>query len=209
MKYRDALRIARAWHKHIGPYCKRFAFAGGLRRRTSDVTDIDLVIDPITLVRNKPLPLFPDHETQGEEADLVFEQLEVLKSKGLFQPGKGYADGFKNCKLILPEGIKLDISAVRYPAQWGVILALRSGPAEFSHWLVTNEDRGGPLPDDLIVQEGAVGHWILDFNADGQTKRVRSSLIETPEERDFFDLLQLPFIEPQLRKPNWKRRVEL
>ena len=85
----------------------------------------------------------------------------------------------------LPEGINLDLFIVQPPAQWGVIYLIRTGSAEFSHRFVTPRKHGGLLPSHLCVKDGAI--W------------SNNHIIETPQERDVFDLAGVPWIEPEKR----------
>jgi DNA polymerase/3'-5' exonuclease PolX len=85
----------------------------------------------------------------------------------------------------LTEGINLDLFIVTRPAQWGVILAIRTGPADFSKWIVTPRKYGGALPSNCHVEGGRV---------------LRQQIpLEMPEERDFLDFLGLGWVEPKDR----------
>lgn len=88
-------------------------------------------------------------------------------------------------QIALPEGIKLDLFMVLPPAQWGVIFAIRTGPAEFSRWIVTSRPTGA-LPAGYRVKDGGVrrNSWEEGF------------IISMPEEIDFLDFLGLGWIEP-------------
>ena len=81
------------------------------------------------------------------------------------------------------------------PAQWGVIFAIRTGPAKFSQWLVTPRRHGGALPSYCRVRDGGV----YKAGAKVQGPGARDGLILMPEEKDFFDLLGLDWIEPEAR----------
>ena len=71
--------------------------------------------------------------------------------------------------------------------RWGWIFLLRTGPAEFSHWLVKSKRYGGGLPSYLRADEGALCRG--------------SEMLVTPEEQDVFALLGLPWMEPSERRP--------
>ena len=81
--------------------------------------------------------------------------------------------------------LPLDLFAVTPPAQWGVILAIRTGPGAFSTRLVTQRRYGGGMPEGYRVRDGAL--W------DGER------LVETPEEADLFAALGLPWLPPERR----------
>ena len=71
------------------------------------------------------------------------------------------------------------------PAQWGWIYALRTGPGDYTHWLVTPKRFGGGLPGHIELRHGALWN--------------HSTLVPTPEEEDLFKALDIPFVKPELR----------
>lgn len=72
-------------------------------------------------------------------------------------------------------------------------MVIRTGPADFSQWMVTKKSLGGALPDHYFVKDGAV--W------DGRD----GSKFNLPEEKDFFRLCEMKWIEPGQRVARWKR----
>jgi len=82
--------------------------------------------------------------------------------------------------------LAVDLFSVLPPAQWGVIMMIRTGPAEFSRRLVTPRGSGGLLPDGLRVRDGAI--W------DGE------HAIATPEEDDVWRVLGLAPVAPEDRR---------
>ena len=95
--------------------------------------------------------------------------------------------GHKYKKIALTEGPQLDLFIVTPPAQWGVLFLIRTGPAEYSHALVTPKWHGGLLPSHLQVKDGAV--W----------NRNTGEILETPEEENVYNLLDIPYVAPELR----------
>ena len=81
-------------------------------------------------------------------------------------------------------GVQHDIFLTS-PEQWGVIFTIRTGDAEFSRRLVTPKNKGGWLPSCFNVKDGRV--W------------AGNEVQETPEEKDFFKLAGLPWLEPEKR----------
>lgn len=179
MKLEDARLIAVSLVDTLRPYCEKIEIAGSIRRGKADVKDIEIVAEPM-LVR--PLNLFGD---PGPWKSRLVDFLD-RKDDQFASPIKGDQ---KYRQYELPQEIKLDLFMVTPPAQWGVIYAIRTGPAEYSRWLVTRRRSGGALPSYLQVRDGGV--WR------GQ------ELIPTPTERSFFQLLGLDYIRPENRRPKW------
>lgn len=209
MKYKPALTIAESWLEKFQPFIVKGSLAGSLRRRCDDITDIDLVVEPkLDLIP----PMFMDEPPQILN-DYLYNALTQMSAIKEFEPLKGLKPGFRNCKLMLPQGLKLDLSAVRHPAQWGVIFLLRTGPADFSKWMVTDMRAGGVLPHELIFEGGAIGHatWQRQEVKGGidagqiRTVRTRADVIPTPDEESIFKLCGLNYIDPPDRQAHWDR----
>lgn len=73
----------------------------------------------------------------------------------------------------------------------GAILAIRTGPADFSHWLMTPRSKGGGMPAYLREKNGAL--WRIEESGS-------PTMIATSEESDFFAALGIHWIEPQYRE---------
>ena len=112
---------------------------------------------------------------------------------------------------LLPKGvvmpIKLDLFIATPPAQWGLLMVIRTGPNKpdnnFSKWCVTQRHKGGCLPNGVREEFGAV--W------NGEDKVEKISLLPKqndyimPEEIDFLNFIGLGWIEPKDRVAQWKR----
>lgn len=196
MKYADALVIAQELVERLRPACTRIEIAGSVRRGKPEVKDIEIVavpdLRPVPCPRaefGKPLP-----RVCKTKLDAILEEM--------FQQGllKREKDGEKFKKLWLRQNVHVDLFLVTPPAEWGVQMVIRTGPAEFSHWCVTRKSQGGALPDDLIVEDGAVGPRVRGDKGD-----ARHGVILTPEESDFLKVLGLGWIEPGKREARWSR----
>lgn len=196
MKHADAMNIAQGLVERLRPACTRIEIAGSIRRGKDDVKDIEIVAIPdLTLVPRpraefgKPIP-----KLLKTQLDAIIEEM--------FQQNllKREKDGDKYKKLWLWQNVHVDLFLVTPPAEWGVQMMIRTGPADFSHWLVTRQRSGGAMPSLYRVQDGAV--WLgatEEKNPDPITK------VSMPEEMDFFRFLGLDWIEPGEREARWRK----
>jgi DNA polymerase/3'-5' exonuclease PolX len=173
-----ALPLAEKLVTRFAPYCERIEIAGSVRRGKQEVGDIEIVAIPRAEndLFGAPAPIYPIHSYihDGEKAG------DWRKTKG----------GLKYVQLALTEGINLDLFLVTPPAQWGVLFTIRTGPADFSQWIVTPRNMGGCLPSNARVQDGRV--------------LVNARPLPMPEEIDFFDFLGLGWIPAGVRRPGLK-----
>lgn len=174
MNYTPAKAIADHLVLNLRQYCTRIEIAGSVRRMKPDVHDIEIVCEPI---------LQPVGDLFGQPAGYhsMLNDRNILGRFGTILKG-----GEKYAQIALPEGINLDLFMVTPPALWGVILTIRTGPADFSKRCVTQRCKGGYLPSNCNVHDGNV--WI----------GVNQEPIG-PEEIDFLNFLGLGWIEPENR----------
>ena len=134
MKLETAQSYAGEIIELLRPYCERIEIAGGVRRGKLEPHDIEIVTKP----------LFKD-ATEGFFQPVIYNALDS-RMEGFFHDGdfeRGDPDkagkkapcGPKYYRLKY-KGEKLDLFAVIPPAEWGVIFAIRTGDADYSHWLV-------------------------------------------------------------------------
>ena len=192
-EYTTAYAVAEQLVRQLERSCEKIQIAGSLRRHSKIVHDIEIVALPIM----QDLPdLFG--ETQAVRSRLD-DALDELIGDHVLQSFPGAKNGSRQKQFaVQPLGIKLDLFIVLPPAQWGAILAIRTGPAHYSHWLVTRKNLGGALPNHLREKDG--GLWPL-YGGD---------MIETPTEESFFAMLGIdPPPEPEARQPDWQNRRSL
>jgi hypothetical protein len=101
----------------------------------------------------------------------------------------------------------LDLWITVPPAQYGVNLAIRTGPGHptdnFSKWMVTQRSKGGALPDGYRFKHVAV--WRAD-QLDVKDKPFEGeSPLPMPTEEVFLDFLGLPDPQPSERHADWGR----
>lgn len=186
MELTQARAISELLIARLRPACERIIVAGSIRRGKPEVGDIEIVCIPKVHVQ-------PTLDMFGEQSGTITrDALKIVISEWVENANNGLRclkGGDRYMQFALPQGINLDLFIVRPPAQWGVIATIRTGPADYSHWLVTKRQYGGALPSHMMVRDGAL------YYADG-------TLIPTPEEVDFFCALNLPWCEPADRRPS-------
>ncbi len=197
MELEQARELARQWIELLRPYSDRIEIAGSVRRCKVEVKDIEIVAAPKIekAVREIKAGLsFPGLPVPVQTIDLPVEftvnkLLTALYANVL--PGKKVKGGERYWQIAMSEGINLDLFMVLPPAQWGIIYTIRTGPADFSHWIVTSKRFGGALPSYARVSEGQL------FQGE--------ETVPMPEEIDFLNFLGLGWIEPGERQAQWRR----
>jgi DNA polymerase/3'-5' exonuclease PolX len=158
MELNQAKLIADKYVAALAPLCERIEIAGSIRRRKPQVNDIEIVCIP----RGRDMYGF------------VTEVNKLEKAKG--EPTGKYTQRY------LPEGIKLDLFMANKD-NWGMILAIRTGSADFSHQVLAVgwTRRGYKSKDGVLIAQ------------DGNRRYIR-------EEEDLFDLIGVSFVDPIRRE---------
>jgi len=160
MKLADALLIANRILAELEPHCERIAIAGSVRRRKAEVGDIEIVAIP------KP------YDTGLFESGIAPLVNRWPKLRGSLP--------CKYTQRRLPEGIALDLFFA-VPENWGLILAIRTGSAEFSHRVL------------------ACGWVARGFHSSGGKLIKGLHTFEVREESELFNLIGVPWVEPEKR----------
>ncbi len=185
----EAERLAMEVVELLRPACERIGVAGSIRRRKETCGDIEIVAVPRI---ETGLDLFggPDPDARINRLDdecsvlLTVHALEMRRTNGRRAWGTKF-------KAALYKGFPLDLFSVIEPAQFGVIYLIRTGPAEYSHRLVTPRRMGGMMPEWLRVRGGAL--W-KSLGEDGWIKLV------TPDEGHVYEAMGLPWVAPEVRE---------
>jgi DNA polymerase/3'-5' exonuclease PolX len=168
VKLAHAKAIADKYVALLTPFCDRIEIAGSIRREQPEVGDIEIVCIPTVVdarfglfdVRSVPHPGFV----------AVVNDLEKVKG----EPTGKYT------QRILPEGIKLDLFMAE-PDNWGLIFAIRTGSAEYSHKILARQ-------------------WCRrGFNSKGGFLVKAGKIYPVREERDLFAMIGLVWLDPQRR----------
>lgn len=198
MKHDDALSIAESVVEILRPACGQIEIAGSVRRGKPDVKDIEIVAVPNLVPPARPRPEFgkPMPVAYKTVLDLIVSrQCELGPFSGRWALKKN-GEKYKQIYLVEHE-IAVDLFLVTPPAMWGVQFAIRTGPADFSHWIVTRQRNGGALPNGYRVQDGAV--W------EGAAENETDNLVGFFSEIDFLQFLGLGWIEPGERVARWAK----
>lgn len=193
MKHIDALLIAGGLVERLRPACTRIEIAGSIRRGKADVKDIEIVAIPdlTPMLRARPEFGKPIPKVHKTKLDAILDEM-VAERMICFEK-----NGEKYKKFDFENRINCDLFLVTPPAEWGVQMVIRTGPADFSHWVVTRQRSGGALPNEYRVQDGAV--W------EGDTSNPTQNLIGFGEEIDFLKFLGLGWVEPGEREARWRK----
>lgn len=177
MKLDPALNIARGVYAVLKPHCERLDIAGSIRRKRPEVKDIEMLVVPkVETYTEASVDLF---EPEGVERTRRLPSFaETVRTLGTIEKGK--PEGGKYVKIILPEGIALDLFIV-YAQSWGYQMAIRTGSWEFSRLLAARWKRLGYFGDEGVL-----------------TKAGRK--INVPEEADLFALLRMSVPPPERRE---------
>lgn len=167
----EALEVAEGVRRALAPRLRAIELAGSLRRGSEAVGDIEFVATPLYRA-----DLF--EEAGAPSLQPVREKMREL---GTWVRG---GDRMMQVGGVLGRpGLKLELYLVLPPAQWGSILAIRTGPKELGQACVSRM-----IDRKLRHRAGRVIH------------APTGKEIPTPEERDFFALAEVPFLPPHERE---------
>jgi len=191
MNYKQAYAVTEWLLDQIRPACEIAEICGSLRRRKADVHDAEIVCKPNTAT-SRPEWGQKVYKSRLDQIldNLIFDGA-LFKTKGAdkmrqYRIGRLWeAFGFE--PPLNPFLFELWICSP--PASWGILYMIRTGPAAFSKFMVTQASKGGALPDEYHVDKGAV--WKGDQR------------IEIPDEQAYFDLCGMRWREPEKREPIW------
>jgi DNA polymerase/3'-5' exonuclease PolX len=180
--------IAAAFIHHLSPYAERIEVAGSIRRKKPEVGDIEIVMIP-KLHQDKDMfgevcgPMLTSYD-EGIASYIRCETpLRLNDSEPERKPAlERLNNGERYLKLYeTVNEVQIDLFIVLPPAQWGPIISIRTGSAEYSKRLVT-----ALKVKDLRCEDGRV--LTKDNNQ-----------IDCPNEIDFFRACGMKMIDPVKR----------
>ena len=204
MDYARALGLAEALRDELRAACGRIEIAGSVRRRKADVGDIEILAIPA-------LELYQRRDLFGEALEATPVNMVEARLGRLIEAGPSAfewiydqvtpRDGPRYKRLHHTSGICCDLFLTT-PERWGYLLAVRTGPADFSKELVTLALRLG------WHFSGCMLHRHPKVGGKACPKGERCPLIvPTPEEGDVFEALGIPMPRPEDRTAELLRRV--
>jgi DNA polymerase/3'-5' exonuclease PolX len=200
-----AQRIADELVDLLGDACERLVVAGSVRRGRPEVGDVELVSVPRTAERLEAVDLFG---SRAVLVDLLTDRCRELLAAGVLahRPDKNGRPSFgERAKRLSYRGVAVDLFSVIPPAQWGVILLIRTGPAEFGRLLVLRQSDGGWLPRGFFFRDGQLWRLPPPFDASAHQRAVP---VPTPGEGDVFAALGYRWVAPELRGDRRPPRLE-
>ena len=205
MKLKDLYPITQALLDQLASACVRIEIAGSLRRGKRDPKDIELVCIPSIGEYSVPVyEMFAAPAATVHQVNHLEDALMTLIQAGAWEFDPLVRRNGPRYKRLRhgASGICCDLF-ITDARRWGVIFAIRTGPANFSQALVRYARRQSMfVADGLLHQHAPEG-----YDADGKAlpcpagERCRR-IVETPEEIDVFAALGLLWIEPARRNLN-------
>jgi DNA polymerase/3'-5' exonuclease PolX len=185
MRLQEAQTIAERLGELMRPFCARVEIAGSVRRCCPEVKDVELVAVPRREERPVAAPSLFGGEpervnllhgwatTQAESAGVRWIKPGTQEVVDWAPKPEG-----RYWRALVDDAIKLDLFLAA-PENYGLILLIRTGCAEFSQAVMTHAK--------LHTRYRVEGGYLRD--RDG-------GALETPEERDVFAALGLEYVVP-------------
>jgi DNA polymerase/3'-5' exonuclease PolX len=180
------LAQAEAWAigiaRQLSGSCERITIAGSLRRRSETVGDVEIVLLPkiINRVLSIQADLFGGEQRMVRTASLAWEKLDEMTIAGLL-PEKSKGGDRYRCYLPGPDRLQLDVFSVGDPRGWGALLAMRTGPANYSKRCMVSLNRQG-------------------YHMSGGLLYIGSTIVPCKDEQDFFRCCGMRMVPPQDRQ---------
>lgn len=188
----EASEIAEDLVALLLPSCERLEVCGSIRRQAPTVGDIDIVAIP----RGEPI-----EDMFGETsalADVLSHTLNELCGQQVIRQARradGAVQGWgPRLKHAVYQGLKVQVQSVD-PECLGMWMVVRTGPEQFSKWIVTARSAGGGRPPGIEVR-------------DGFRLYRHGGLVTNPDEQSVFDTYGLAYIPATDREYFAQRMVK-
>lgn len=147
----EAYRLAGEVSRELVPHVVRVKAAGSLRRKRPEVGDLEFVAEP----RMVTADLF------GAVVADVNPIRKALEELGTWV--KGAERMMQITDVLGRRGLNCEVNLVHPPAQWGSILAIRTGPYDLGRYAVTAMQKRGYRHER--GHEGRNGDWDIEMSA--------------------------------------------
>jgi hypothetical protein len=197
VKPETVLGFAQSLRDTLSPACTRLSLAGGLRRGKPDPHDVEVVIQPVF-----DTDLFGEQATTYSHLDAVLDALVAEGSLRWDEDVKRRGPRYKRFVAPALDRLPVELFLAHRPENYGVVLAIRTGDAEFSQAFVTPQLYQGLLPNLLVVKDGCLYRytaWRDAFWARNHKGVGKGTIVPCCTELDFFNALRLPVISPHER----------
>ncbi len=203
--------IAQSLIEQLSSACVRIEIKGSICRRKPDPHDIDVICIPS--IGESVYPIYGLFAT-STEIHTVNHLEEAIAT--LLAGGDGIVRSLPDwefdpiVKRNGPHLKRLRHIPTQTPAElyitdqrhWGCLATIRTGPGDFCKALVNYAHR-----QTMFIQAGLLHKHAPMFDEHGDVKPCPAGerclrIVETPEERDVFNALGLPWIEPARRNGN-------
>jgi DNA polymerase/3'-5' exonuclease PolX len=180
----DGWRVASGLVHGLGTGCDHIEVAGSLRRHVPEVGDIEIVAVPRH--RDEAAGLWGEPSRTNE----LSERIDGLLADGVLAPHPDDPKrGERYSKVVhRASGLQVDVFSAR-PETLGLILLIRTGPADYSRRVVTDARARG-----FHVAEGELHRGGL-----APATHARCERVSTPGEQAVCDALGIPLLPPERR----------
>jgi|WetSurMetagenome_2_1015567.scaffolds.fasta_scaffold290733_2 DNA polymerase/3'-5' exonuclease PolX len=192
--------------QELSPGCTRIDIAGSLLRGKETPSDIEIVAIP-SLGEFQIKDMF-DLVVDTIPINRLDDALNELYQRGVWalhlkpETGKPYKNGPHQKKLVhVPTGVLCDLF-ITSPRQWAYTYVIRTGPADFSHALVTRALNLGMFFDGCLLHSHAPVVELVQGKREVQPCPLGDQcphIIEIADERAFFAALRLAYLAPAER----------
>lgn len=177
MKHANAMIVARHAWDTLKPHCTACKIAGSLRRKRSEVKDIEIVAIPkVVVVKAESPDLFDTNTVSSTVRDPLF----IEAVYGLGGIAKGKPETGRQIQILTSEGIMIDLFLAR-PENWGYILTVRTGSGDFGKALFGRANK-------------------LGYKGDGGMLTKDGKPIDVRTEEEYFGLLRMRMPDPKDRE---------
>lgn len=178
--FADAMRVASYLQSSLAPFCERIKICGSLRRLKREVGDIEILYISKPGVRQVDLLSMEEYGQAESQLDFLLACGELVKrpnKKGVFTWGRQ-----NKLAVHVASGIPVDFFSTTESCWWNSLVC-RTGGKETNLLITTTAQKQG---------------W--SFEAYGSGFNSRLARHDTTSERNVFEFIGLPYLEPEDRK---------